>query len=197
MVALVATTISADALAPGAPDQQIDREIVWSNALQRRDGAVQHVIQPLKPARVLNRHQVERVLDHANQRGVARRVLADGTRIGVREVAAALTSLNALVQGRDGRPQDERLAGRPSQQKEGQALRGLGANGGKPRELVDQPRDRAGERVRHSLAEARNFQAAGQSAKLALGQLLRLLDRIVHRHHDHVGKQLGILGVDG
>ena len=54
-----------------------------------------------------------------------------------------------------------------------------------------------GKRVRHSLAEARNLQAAGQSAKLALGQLLRLLDRIVHRHHDHVGQQLGILGVNG
>ena len=73
-----------------------DGKIVRPAPVQRRQRAAQHMIARTHDARPLQRPEVAHLLHHANQRGIARRVLADGARLPRVDIAAFLADRDLL-----------------------------------------------------------------------------------------------------
>ena len=78
------------------------------------------------------------LLDHAEQRAVARLVPADAAQIAFGDVAAFPAERDAFLRLHDRGGQPLRVLGVGLHQPERQPLRGLGPHAGQPRELVDQ-----------------------------------------------------------
>ena len=86
---LVQRMISVDALVVEAGQQLADPQLVGADALDRADGALQHVVAAVELAGLLDRHDVARLLDHADHRGVAAGVGADVALAALGDVEAA------------------------------------------------------------------------------------------------------------
>ena len=129
----------------GASSSSRTLQPVRADAVHRRDGAVEDVVAALERAGALDGQDVERLLDDAQPRLVARRVGADRAQRAGRDVEARL-AVDDLVAHRDQRRrQRARLSLGRAQQVVGQPLGGLGPDAGQSRECLDEPRDRLDE----------------------------------------------------
>ena len=95
--------ISLGTFTPGATthsrQQRIDGEISRTHAVERRQPSAEHVIEASELAGPLDRADVRRLLDDADQRRVAPRIAADRTDVVFGEVEAARARSHALAEG--------------------------------------------------------------------------------------------------
>src|SRR5581483_3661872 len=127
-----------------ALDELGDPEVLGVHAVDRRQGAAEHVVEAAVLARALDRDHVGRLLDHADEGSVAARVLADPAARPLGEVEADLAEPDPLLDLADRLGERERLlAGRP-QDVEGEPLRRALPDPGQLRELAHEPLDRRG-----------------------------------------------------
>src|SRR5438093_3088619 len=78
----------ANAPALNAPQQAADVDILRPDSLERRERTEEHVKHASEVARLLDRRDVEGLLDHTDDRRIATRIAADRARIDVRHVVA-------------------------------------------------------------------------------------------------------------
>jgi hypothetical protein len=71
--------------------------VLGLDAVQRGECTAEHVVEPAVLVRPLDRDQVDRLLDHADDRPVAARVLADRAELLLGEVPALLAEADALL----------------------------------------------------------------------------------------------------
>ena len=127
-----------------AREQLVDLEILRADAVHRRDHAVQHVVQPVEAARALDRQDVQRLLDDADRRAVARSVAADAAGVDLRDVLADGAEDCPLLQLDDRLRERDGVVVRDAQQVVGEPLRALRPDAGQLVELFDEPRDGRG-----------------------------------------------------
>ena len=94
--------------------------------------------RPGELARLLHRHDVAWVLDHADRRPVPAVVQADRAQLALGHVEAADAQRHALLHGHDGIGQAQGVLGRHLEEMESDALGRLGTDARKPAELVDE-----------------------------------------------------------
>src|SRR6185369_8059802 len=105
------------------PIQQLpDPEPVRADAVDRRDGAVEDVIDAPELGGPLEGEDVERLLDDAQPRLVAAGIPADRAQRRVADVETALTEHDLLTDGDEGRGEGARLRVRGSEDVEGEPL---------------------------------------------------------------------------
>src|SRR6185436_18040081 len=122
----------AHGVAAEALEQSADLEILRTDAVERRQRALQHVIPAAKATRAIDRDQIAGLLDHANDLRRALAVRADRTRIGLGEPVAGLAEARLLLQRLQRVGEAVRQAAVGPQDVEGQARGGLLAD---PRKL--------------------------------------------------------------
>ncbi len=76
--------------------EPVEFEFFRTDAVQRRQVPVQHVVQALKAARAVDGLHVGRALDHAQQAAVALRRAAQGAHVEFGQVAALLATADPL-----------------------------------------------------------------------------------------------------
>ena len=123
-------------------EQLADAQPVGTDAVHRRDGAVEDVVTAAEGAGPLEGEDVERLLDHAQPVVVARGSRQIGQSGPVADVEAALAEDDLVAHGDERRREGTRLAVGRAQQVVGQPLGGLGPDAGQAREGLDQPGDR-------------------------------------------------------
>ena len=124
-----------------ARDQFLDAQILGVDPVDRRQGAAEHVVAPGPLVGPLDRDHIARLLDDADQLGVAPGVLADPAARPDREVEADLALSNRLLHLADGVGERQRVLRVDAQEVEREPLRGPLADAGQPRELCDQAVD--------------------------------------------------------
>ena len=77
------------------PQERRQIQVVWSDTVDRRQLAVQDMIDPSKGGTSLKGHQVRHVLDDTHGRAIPPFVSADRTELGLGQVAASLASPNS------------------------------------------------------------------------------------------------------
>ena len=82
---------------PRRAQQLADAQIVGADAVERREHAVQHVVAAAKAAGALDREQIGRRGDHADEARVAARVAAQRARILLGEVHAHRAEADLLL----------------------------------------------------------------------------------------------------
>ena len=112
----------------GPLEQLADLEPVGADPVDRRDRAVEHVVEALELAGPLEGEDVERLLDDAQPACVAGRVAADRAERLVADVEAALAEHDLVADGDERRGQRPRLGVGGAQQVVGQPLGGLRAD---------------------------------------------------------------------
>jgi hypothetical protein len=145
-----------DCAALEALDEAFDLELIRTNALQRREGAAQNVVQAAKLARSFHRLDIRGFFDHADQRAIARRARAEKAWIGVRDVVADRAFADFFLCFANGVGKRERLPAIDAQQIERKALRGFLPDAGQAFEFVDQSRDGRRE-IRHSSSPCQDY----------------------------------------
>ncbi len=141
IVGLVATMTSSTPAATRRSSSATCRS-AGSTPSMRRQRPAEHVVQPAELARALDRHDVGRLLDHADDRRVAARVGADRAQLALGEVEALPAEADLLLDVDDRRRQGEDLVGPELQHVEREPLRGAGADAGELGELRDQALNR-------------------------------------------------------
>ena len=138
MFGFVARTTSCDAVPLDPLQQLVDPQVGGLDAVDRRERAAEHVVQPAVLGGPLHRDQVGGLLDHADQRVVAADVEADRAHLVLGQVAALAAEADALLDLHDrGRERECLLLGR-AQQVEGQPLRGALADARQAGQLRDE-----------------------------------------------------------
>jgi len=99
------------------------------------------VVEAAELARALDRHDVARLLDDADDALVAARVGAHGTELALGEVEAAPAEADALLDLDDRLGEREDLLARLPEDVEREALRAARSDPRQPRELLDQAVD--------------------------------------------------------
>src|ERR687887_1386412 len=66
-------------------------QVVRPDAIQRGDPAAEHMVAPAVPTGALDRGDVTRLLDHAQQARIASGIMTDGARVLVGQIAAGAT----------------------------------------------------------------------------------------------------------
>src|SRR5258708_1191059 len=79
--------------------QPVDGKLLGADTVERRQPAVQDVIQSAIRAAPFQGGQVAGLLDHADQRRIAARVAAQLAQLVLRQVAALAATANALLDG--------------------------------------------------------------------------------------------------
>ena len=79
-----------------AGDEPVDRQILGTDPVERRQGSAEHVIPAAKGAGALERPEIGQILDDADRGTVAPRVAADGARLDGVEIAADRTRPDRL-----------------------------------------------------------------------------------------------------
>src|SRR4029077_21136055 len=97
------------AVALDAMHQLVDAEMLGLDAVERRERAAQHVVEAAILRRPLERDEVDRLLDDADERAVAARVEADRAELLLGEVAALVAEADALLHVGEGGREGERL----------------------------------------------------------------------------------------
>jgi hypothetical protein len=82
-------------------EQGIQGQLVGTNIVERRQAAVEHVVQPTIGTRSFQNRQIAWRLDHADDARIALRVGADRTEFPFSEIGAFLARMNLF----DNRPQ--------------------------------------------------------------------------------------------
>ena len=112
----------------GALEQLADPQPIRADAVDRRDRAVEDVVEALELARPLEGEDVERLLDDAQAGLVAARVAADRTERLIADVEAAVAEDDLVADVDERRGERARLGVLGPQQVEGQPLGGLRAD---------------------------------------------------------------------
>src|SRR6266545_7287729 len=128
----------AHAAAAHALQQSVDVDVLRPDALERRERAEEDVEEALEIARPLDRGNVERFLDDADDRGVAPRVGADRARVDVGHVVARRAVEDLLLDLDDRARQRLGLGGGTLEDMVGEARGRLAADAGELRQLVDE-----------------------------------------------------------
>src|SRR6266540_3045205 len=184
-------------------EQLADVQVVRADALDGADRPTDDVVAAAELARLLDRHQVARLLDHAHQGRVAAWVLADPAGVAFGDVPAVAAEMHPGLDLVDGHGQPLRVRRLDLEQVEGDPLGALGPDPGKPPELVDQILDRAFIHVEKVPPAGLEAEARGQRQPLGdvvqalRGQVLGLAQALVHGGGHQVAQHLGVLGVDG
>ena len=94
-------------------DEPADAQVAGLDAVERRERAAEHVVEPAVLVRPLEREHVDGLLDDADDRAVAPRVRADAAELLLGQVAALAARPDALldVGDRDARSRSPRRAG--------------------------------------------------------------------------------------
>jgi hypothetical protein len=156
-------------LSPAHPlDQLGDAQLLGADAVDRRDGALEDVVEAAELAAALDGQDVERLLDDAELGGVAARVAADAAEValGDEEAAAAGADLVAQVEQRGAEALD--LVARCAHAVEGEALRRLGPDAGELAQLGGEPFQAGGDE-----AHGGGWGAVVPAARGAAGEWLR------------------------
>ena len=119
-----------------------DLQIVGTDALQRRQRAHQHVIDTLELARPLDRRDVLRLFDDADEVLVAVRARAVRARVGVGDAVADRAVGDAILQLADRVGQPLGLFARRLQDVKREPLRALRADAGQALQLLDEANKR-------------------------------------------------------
>ncbi len=141
----VARTTSTTPLESTRLKQLVDPEILGIDAVERRQGAAEHVVEAAVLVRPLQGHDVGGLLDDADDRPVAPSVAADLAGLVLGPVAALVAEAHALLRLLERAGERERLVRRRAEQVEGQPVRGPGAHPRKARQLRDEILDRRAE----------------------------------------------------
>src|ERR1700675_3704607 len=112
------------------------------DTVERRERAAEHVVEAAKLVRPLERNESGRLLDDADQRGVAPLVDADRAQRVLGEVAALVAEADALLHVADLLGERERLRLRHLEQGEPEPLRRALADAGQARQLRNEIVDR-------------------------------------------------------
>ena len=110
--------------------------------VERRQRPAEHVVQAAVLARALDRDDVGRLLDHADERRVTARVGADRAQVAFCQVEALPAEADLLLDVDDGRRQGEDLLGLDLQNVKREPLCGAGADAGELGQLRDQALNR-------------------------------------------------------
>ena len=137
-----------DAVALDAPDQLVDPQMLGLDAVDRRERAAEHVVQAPELVRPLEREQVGRLLDDADERAVAARVAADRRSAPPRSGSRTRGRSGLVLDVADRVGERERLLLRDAQQMEGEAVRRARADSRQARQLRDEVLDGRGEHGR-------------------------------------------------
>ena len=97
MFGFVASTTSLHAVPLDPAQQLVDAQVLGLDAVERRERAAEHVVEAAVLGRALERDQVDRLLDDADDRVVAPRVEADRADLLLGEVAALAAEADALL----------------------------------------------------------------------------------------------------
>ena len=159
----------------GPLEQLADPQPVRADPVDRRDRAVEDVVEALELAGPLEGEDVERLLDDAQPGRVAARVAADRAERLVADVEAALAEDDLVADVDEGRGQRPRLGIRAPEEVEGQALGRLRADARQARERLDQAGDRLDDGAGHRRRglHPRQAKPAGHGGHLLLGELPR------------------------
>src|SRR6185437_13629736 len=123
-------------------DQRRDRQIIWTDAIERRQSAAEHVVHAAKLPRPLDRADVRYLLHDADDRAVAPRVATDRAQLVLGEIEAAGARAHALAEGDECLGQALRLLGGLAKEMIGQAKRRLPTDAGETGQLGRQIVDR-------------------------------------------------------
>ena len=97
MFGFIASTTSCTPFASTRRKQLVDAQVARLDAVERRERAAEHVVEAAELRRPLERDDVDRLLDDADQRVVAPRVGADAAELLLGEVAALAAEAHALL----------------------------------------------------------------------------------------------------
>jgi hypothetical protein len=126
-----------------AVDELGDLQVLGIDAVDRREGAAQHVVEPAELVGALDGNDVAGLLDDADDRAVAPLVLADAAARALGEVEAHLAEADLLLHLADRVGEGVGALGVLAEDVEGQPLGAALADSGKLRELGDQAVDGA------------------------------------------------------
>ena len=84
-------------------------DVGGADAVHGRNESAQHMIEAVVLVGVLDAHHILDILDNADGRGIARRVAADGTDLGLADVVAHLAVTDLTPQPDDGLTETDRL----------------------------------------------------------------------------------------
>src|SRR5919198_1379954 len=172
-------------------EELLDLEIVGADAVERREGAEQHMVAPAVLARPLHRQEVVRLLDDAEQARVPRGIGADATRILVGDVEAGVAGDDPVLHREERLRELAHLLDGALEQEERGPLGRLRSDAGQPLQRLDEPRDRC--RVVRQAgrldSQAGELEPAGELAELLLAVRL-------DRHHAAARRRLHSLLAD-
>jgi len=123
------------------PEQLVDAQVARLDAVERREGAAEHVVEAAELRRPLERDHVNRLLDHADERVVPACVEADCADFFFGEVPALAAETHAFLHLFERRRERERFVLRPLQDVEREPLRRALTDPGQPRQLGDEVLD--------------------------------------------------------
>src|SRR5262249_46025785 len=122
--------------------QQIgEMQLVWANVTNRRETAVQHMVDTFEAARLLDRHQAVRLFDDANHRMVPSRRGTETARVYLRMIVADRTKHNAFFDFEQRRNQAFDIRLRHAHHVKSEPLRRLLPDAWQALELIDQFRN--------------------------------------------------------
>src|SRR5204863_5130088 len=130
-----------DAVPLHASEQLVDPEVLWLDAVERRERAAEDVVEAAELVGPLERDEVDRLLDDADDGMVAARVDADRAQLLLREVAALAAEADALLHLLDRGGERERLVAARLEQVEREALRRSRPDPREARQLRDEVLD--------------------------------------------------------
>ena len=107
---------------------------------------MKNMVVSSKSSRLLQRKDVERLLNHADQVSATFGVTANGARVRISNVLALATKHDLVNYGTDCRREGVRLLAGSSDEMVGETLRRHGADARKLAQLFDQPNDRCSRR---------------------------------------------------
>src|SRR5919198_2380676 len=178
-------------------EELLDLEIVGADAVERREGAEQHMVAPAVLARPLHRQEVVRLLDDAEQARVPRGIGADATRILVGDVEAGVAGDNPVLHREERLRELAHLLDGALEQEEREPVGRLRSDAGQPLQRLDEPRDRC--RVVRQAgrldSQAGELEPAGELAELLLHELARLPERLVAGGEHEILEHLDVVAV--
>src|SRR5262245_62559489 len=134
-----------DAVPLDAAQQLVDAQVLRLDAVQRRERAAEHVVEPAVLVRALDRDQVGGLLDDADDRVVAPRVTADLAGLILRQVPALAAEADPLLDLLERAREGQRLVLRHAEEVEREPLRRALADAWQARQLCDEVVDRRAE----------------------------------------------------
>jgi hypothetical protein len=113
----------SDRLSPQTLLEGSEVEVVWTDAVNRREPSMEDVISPAVRQGTFERHQIGNLLNNTEGGGIALRVTTDFTELAFRQTTAAVTAPDALGGGLEGGQERRELSGLFNQKVQRNAFR--------------------------------------------------------------------------